>query len=134
MSDDQQVQQTDDGRPAAIPWYQSKIIRGIVAGVVAQIIKRVQETYHIDLSVLGISANDLVAGAMDFIALAAVAFTARARLTQTSAPVITASKKKADVININSAPAPTQSMTDTAIVRTLSDSSPQPPTDKGSAG
>lgn len=85
--------------PVAVPWYESKIMRGIVAGVVAQIISRVQSRYHFDLSVFGLSVNDVVSGAMDAITAIAVAYTARARVNQTATPAIVLSKPQAAAIN-----------------------------------
>lgn len=89
----------DDPAPVAIPWYKSKILQGVVTGIVAQVISRLQNQYHIDLTVYGVTANDLVSGIMDLITVAAIGWTTRARVTQTTAPQIVASKSTADSIN-----------------------------------
>ena len=52
----------DDQAPVAIPWYKSKILQGVVTGIVAQLISRLQSQYHLDLTVYGLTANDLVSG------------------------------------------------------------------------
>jgi hypothetical protein len=89
----------DDQTPAAIPWYQSKVLQGVVTGLVAQVVSKVQAKYNFDITVLGITVNDLVSGVMDLITLVAVGWTARARLTQKTSPQIVASQPKADSIN-----------------------------------
>jgi len=89
----------DDTPPAAIPWYRSRIIQGIVAGVVAQVISRLQAQYHFDITVWGFTANDIVSAIMDGITAIAVAYTAHARVMQTTAPQIVSNQPKADVIN-----------------------------------
>lgn len=103
MAEDQQpvpTTQTDVPVPvAAVPWYQSKIIRGIVAGAIAQIISRVQAKWHVDIAVFGLSVTDIVSGAMDGITAIAVAYTARARINQTATPAVVLTKTQADTIN-----------------------------------
>lgn len=108
MTDEQNV-------PSAIPWYKSKILQGIITGVVAQLISKVQVRYNLDLSVWGITANDIVSWTMDVITALAVGYTAHARINQTvTPPTIVLTKKQAEDIN-------------TQTVKTLDPNAPPPP-------
>lgn len=90
-----------ESSPVAIPWYKSDIMRGIVTGVVAQLIAKLQAKFHLDLAAWGLSDGTIVTIVMDGITALAIAYTARARLTQKSAPSITLTAKKAETINSN---------------------------------
>lgn len=89
-----------DQFPAAIPWYNSVVLRGIVTIVVTQIVSRLQQQYHIDTTVLGFGVNDIVSWIMDVISAGALAYMTHGRVVQKSSPVITASQSAADIINI----------------------------------
>ena len=89
----------DPLEPVAIPWYKSKILQGILTGIVAQIVARLQSVYHIDITVWGLDVPSLVQWLMDLITAGAIAYTTHARVTQKSAPAVVATKKQADDIN-----------------------------------
>jgi hypothetical protein len=101
-----EVTTQDQVTPTAIPWYQSKIMRGIVIGFALQIINKVQTKFQVDVSAFGFSANELAQYVLDLFTAAAVAYTAKARIKQEAAPQVVLTKNKADVINAQ-APPPT---------------------------
>lgn len=88
-----------DNLPAAIPWYNSTILRGILTIVVTQVIGRLQSQYHIDTTLLGLSVNDFVSWIMDIISAAALAYMARGRVSQKVSSIITTTQAAADKIN-----------------------------------
>lgn len=101
--------------PAAIPWYRSTVLRGVLTIAATQFVGRLQTRYHIDTSVVGLGVNDIVSWAMDAISAGALAYMARNRVTQKASPVITATKAAADqmntdnpvgVLNVKTPPAP----------------------------
>ncbi len=92
--------------PAAMPWYKSTVLRGVLTIVVTQIVSHAQAQYHFDTQLLGLGVNDIVSWVMDLIS--ALAYMTHGRVTQKSAPTITASQSTADQINAdNPAGAPT---------------------------
>lgn len=93
MSDDTNTEQPQ--APAAMPWYRSKIIVAILTAVATQILARVKAKYHIDLTVFGVTADELVEGALDAITALAVTYATHARVTQKAAPQITLTKAAA---------------------------------------
>jgi hypothetical protein len=76
------------------PWYRSPVLVGIATAVSAQIIRRVQNKYHVDLAVFGINATDLASYALDTISAIGVSAAAYFRATSKIAPV-TLTKPKA---------------------------------------
>lgn len=90
---------TDATVPAAIPWYKSTVLRGILTIVVTQVIGRVQSEYHIDTEVLGLGVNEIVTWLMNMLSAAALAYIAHARVTQKTAPAVTATQSQADKVN-----------------------------------
>lgn len=90
--------------PAAIPWYRSHVLRGILIIVVSQVVSRLQSKLHIDISVYGFSTADLVGWMMDVISAGAAYWAFNARATK-AMPTITVNKTQADAINATSPPA-----------------------------
>lgn len=88
--------------PAAIPWYRSTVLVGILTAVCTQVIARVQAKYHVDLAVFGINANDLAGWVLDGISAAAVAWAAHGRVTQKASPQVTLKPSTAKAINAQS--------------------------------
>lgn len=84
--------------PAAIPWYKSTVLRGVLTIVVTQIVNYLQGHFHIDAQVLGLSVNDVVGWMMDVISAGALAYMTHGRITQKAAPAITATQSKADQV------------------------------------
>jgi hypothetical protein len=72
---------------APIPWYQSRILVGILTAVCTQVLARVQAKFHVDLSVFGINANDLASWVLDAVSAIAIAVAAHARVTKPIPPV-----------------------------------------------
>ena len=89
--------------PAAIPWYHSAILRGILAAFFTQILARIASTYHIDLSLWGLNVDTCVQIALDGISAAALAYATHAR-TVKPIPQVTLTKSTADAINAAAAP------------------------------
>ena len=80
---------------AAIPWYKSAIVKGLVVTAITIILKH----YHLTNV---ISSDDIAAYADDLLTLiagAGLVWAAHGRATQKSAPKITLTKSKADTIN-----------------------------------
>jgi hypothetical protein len=88
---------TPDPAPAAIPWYESNILRGIVTGLVAQVLARLQSRFGMHL-IPGLD-TELVNWIMDAITAGAIAYTTRARVIQKVAPTLVLTKQKAEDIN-----------------------------------
>jgi hypothetical protein len=88
--------------PAAIPWYKSAVLRGILVAVVTQIIGKVQAKYHIDVTTFGLNINDLVGWLMDLISAAAAAYAFHGRLVK---PLPDITLTKAAAVAVNTAPA-----------------------------
>ncbi len=84
--------------PAALPWYRSAVLQGILTVIVTQLIGRVQAKYHVDLSVFGLNVNDIVSWAMDALSAAALAYAAHARVAK-PLPAITGTQASADKAN-----------------------------------
>lgn len=84
--------------PAAIAWYRSHILQGILTVVVSQVIAKVTAQYHIDFAVLGLDVNSVVEWLMNIISAAAVAYATHARVTKPIPPV-TLTKTEADKAN-----------------------------------
>lgn len=83
----------------AIPWYQSRILQGLLTIVVSQVISRVQARYHVDF--MGMSVTDIVGWIMDAISAAGVYWATHARVAP-SVPipaVITLTKAQATEAN-----------------------------------
>lgn len=96
MSDD-----TIPAPPAAIPWYKTAVIRGILIAFFTQVIARVAGRYHIDiagLSALGINADMLAQMTLDGISAMAGAYAIHGRVIK-PLPAVTLTQKKADVEN-----------------------------------
>lgn len=92
--------------PAAIPWYNSTVFRGILTIIVTQLVNGAQAKYHFDAQLLGLGINDIVAWIMDGISAGALAYMAHGRVTQKTAPSITATKATADQVNADKSPTP----------------------------
>lgn len=88
---------SDTDPPAAIPWYQSNVMRGIVAGAVAQVIARAESRFGVHL-IPGADV-EIVSWIMDGISAAAIWYTAHARVTQKAAPAVVLTKQKAEDLN-----------------------------------
>ena len=98
--------------PAAMPWYRSTVLRGVLTILVTQILSKVQAQYHIDSSVLGLNVTDMVSWLMDLISAGALAYMTHGRVTQKATPTITGTQSGADAINVlNPAGAPTNAPT-----------------------
>lgn len=89
-----------DPPPAAMPWYKSSILRGVLTIIVTQVINHAQAQYHFDTQLLGFGVNDVVALIMDMISAGALAYMTHGRVTQKSAPMITVTQATATQINI----------------------------------
>jgi hypothetical protein len=96
--------------PAAIPWYKSHVLQGILVAVIAQGILRLKAQFGIDLSqyaAFGLDANGIAMWIMDIISAAALSYAARARVSKPM-PAVTANKTQAAAINaVNPAGLPT---------------------------
>lgn len=87
--------------PAAIPWYKTAVLRGILITFFTQAIARVAGKYHIDvaaLSALGINADLLAQMTLDGISALALAYAAHGRVVK-PLPAVTLTKKQADAEN-----------------------------------
>lgn len=92
--------------PAAIPWYKTAVIRGILIAVFTQIIARVAAKFHMDvaaLAALGLDANTLTEIALDGISTAAAAYALHGRVVK-PLPAVTLNQKQADAINAAAQP------------------------------
>ena len=87
-----------DETPAAIPWYHSAILRGILAAFFTQILAKINRAYHVDLTVWGLDVNTCTEIALDGISSAALAYAFHGR-TVKPLPAVTLTKSKADEIN-----------------------------------
>lgn len=87
-----------DEQPAAIPWYHSAVLRGILAAFFTQILARIASTYHIDLSVWGLNVDTCVQIALDGISAAALAYATHGRVTKVM-PTVVLTQKTADQLN-----------------------------------
>lgn len=87
--------------PAAIPWYKSTILRGVLTIVVTQVLAHAQAQFHFDAQVMGLNVNDVVGYIMDLISAGALAYMTHGRVTQKSTPTITGTQAGADQINID---------------------------------
>lgn len=73
---------------AAIPWYRSAVLKGILVLICTQILDRVQKKYQLNLSVFGLDANDLADWILEYVVTpAAGAYIVHARVTKPSPPV-----------------------------------------------
>lgn len=86
-----------DVTPAAIPWYKSSVISGVLTIVVTQALSRLSTRYHIDFALFGLNVSVIVNWLMDLISAGAAYFVLQARRTQKTAPVVTLTQKAADV-------------------------------------
>lgn len=87
--------------PAAIPWYRSHVLQGILVAVIAQGILRLKSQYGIDLSqyaALGLDPNSIANWVIDIISAAALSYSVRARIVKPM-PAVTANKTQAAAIN-----------------------------------
>jgi hypothetical protein len=85
--------------PAAIPWYKSQVLRGIVLAILTQVIARIQSYYHIDMTVFGLSADNVTGWTLDVISAAAAAWAIRARAAKPNPPLVS-SQAKADAATV----------------------------------
>lgn len=93
--------------PAAAPWYQSNVIRGILVALFSWLLLFLKTKYKIDFVPFGVDANSLADAALLAIASGASAYAVRARVTG-AMPTLTANKSQAAAINAVSPPIPTQ--------------------------
>lgn len=84
--------------PAAVPWYNSQVLRSLLIAVVPQALLRLKTQFGIDLTTDGVDANMAVNVMMDAISAVAVYWAARARITKPM-PTITLTKSQAEAIN-----------------------------------
>lgn len=84
--------------PAAIPWYRSHVLQGILVAVIAQGLLRLKTQFGIDLTLSGIDANSAANWIIDGISAAALAYATRARVSKPM-PAVTANKTQAAAIN-----------------------------------
>jgi len=84
-----------DSAPAAMPWYRSKIVVGLVTVVVTQLVDHIQQRYHTNIGVLGFTINDIVSAVCDALGAASAYLILHSRVTQKAAPQITLTKKGA---------------------------------------
>lgn len=87
--------------PAAIPWYKTAVIRGILVAFFTQVLAGVARKYHMDiaaLSAIGLDANTLTEITLDGIGAAAGAYALHGRVVK-PLPAVTLTKKQADAIN-----------------------------------
>lgn len=99
--------------PAAVPWYKTAVIRGILIAAFTQIIAGIARKLHMDVAALaafGLDANTLTEIALDGISTAAAAYAIHGRVVK-PLPAVTLTKKQADVENaaaVNKVDPPTQ--------------------------
>jgi hypothetical protein len=84
--------------PAAIPWYRSRILQGLLIAALVQGLGILKRQYHIDLSIYGLDANSIASWLMDALSAAAIAYAAHARVTLPM-PMVTGSRASAQAIN-----------------------------------
>lgn len=84
--------------PAAIPWYHSAILRGILAAFFTQVIAGVNRKYHVDLNVWGLDVSTCTEIALNGLSTIALAYAFHAR-TVKPIPAVTFTKSKADALN-----------------------------------
>lgn len=92
--------------PAAIPWYKTAVIRGILVAVFTQLLAGVARKFHMDigaLAAIGLDANTLTEIALDGIGAAAAAYALHGRVVK-PLPAVTLTKKQADAANAAAAP------------------------------
>lgn len=102
MTDDTQspaAMPASSSPPAAMPWYRSQILQGILTAIIAQLLARLTAKYHIDFSALGITANGAAQWVLDAVSAGAIAYAAHGRITQKAAPLLTASSARAAAVN-----------------------------------
>lgn len=85
----------------ALPWYKSRILRGLLTIVVTQLIAKITAQYHINFAILGLDINSIVEWLMNLISAGAVAYATHARVAPSVPipPVITLTKASADAKN-----------------------------------
>lgn len=84
-----------DSPPTAIPWYHSQMFHGLLIIVVSRVLAHLGAQYHIDFAALGLTPEQVADYITDAVAAVGVAYIARARITQKSAPAITLTKAAA---------------------------------------
>ena len=87
--------------PAAIPWYKTAVIRGILIAFFTQVIAGVARKFHMDvagLAAIGLDANTLTEIVLDGISTAAAAYALHGRVVK-PLPAVTLTKKGADAVN-----------------------------------
>jgi hypothetical protein len=84
-----------DETPAAIPWYKSSALRGLLVVLVVGILKHFKIGDMFSQDVVGTIVDD----ALDVVGAIGVAIAAHARVTQKSAPKITLTNSAAVAIN-----------------------------------
>jgi hypothetical protein len=87
-----------DQTPAAIPWYRSNVLRGILVATIAGIASR----FHLTAK-FAPDASQIADTLLDLVSLAGAAYAAQARVRKPM-PVVTTTKAQAEAIN--NAPAP----------------------------
>lgn len=90
---------SDPLAPAAIPWYRSAVLRGILTIIVTQLISRITAQYHIDASLFGLNIADVVNWLMDAISAGAAAYAVHGRVAK-PVPPVTLTKTDADKANL----------------------------------
>jgi hypothetical protein len=83
------------GTPAAIPWYQSRIIRRLALSIVMQIIA----VTHLSARFAGANLGLLVDDLLELAGIAYAAWAAHSRLTNKALPDLTTTQAKADIKN-----------------------------------
>lgn len=105
MADDQQPTPAPAAAapPAAIPWYKSAVLRGILVCVIAQIGARVKAKYHIDFEMYGVTADSAAQWVLDTLSAAAIAYAAHGRVAR-PLPIVTRTRAAAAAINQSKSP------------------------------
>jgi hypothetical protein len=96
-----QEQVTPAAPPAAIPWYKTAVIRGILIAAFTQLLAGVARKFHMDvgaLAAIGLDPNTLTEIALDGISAAAAAYAVHGRVVK-PLPAVTLTKKQADAVN-----------------------------------
>jgi hypothetical protein len=93
-------------QPAAIPWYKTAVIRGILVAVFTQLLAGVARKFHMDigaLAAIGLDANTLTEITLDGIGAAAAAYALHGRVVK-PLPAVTLTRAKADELNAAASP------------------------------
>jgi hypothetical protein len=86
--------------PAAIPWYQSAVIRGVIISVLTQVLALT----HLSKKFSGDQVAGIVDLALQGLAIASAVYAGNARLTQKAAPVVVLTPTKAAKLNQETKP------------------------------